>query len=147
MSKRASPRLPSKTRSDKAALELDIEDEDSTEMDAEILGGLDDGSIVYDHDDDNSFSPNNDDDEVADDELNHESVIMDDEYGVGIIVDDGTVEYGDFDIHNTVTHFRMGGRHAVLGFYCQMLKTLKQGRNKLGTVYVLCNNNNKRLLF
>jgi hypothetical protein len=38
-------------------------------LEAEVLGGLDDGSIVYDHDDNNSFSPNYNDNEVADDDL------------------------------------------------------------------------------
>jgi hypothetical protein len=78
MSKRASPRLPIKTRSDKAVWGLDIEDEDVTELDEDVLDGLDDGSIVYDHDDNNSFFPNYNDNEVADNDLNDEAVIMDD---------------------------------------------------------------------
>jgi hypothetical protein len=41
---------------------------------------------------------------------------MDDEHGGGIVMDDGVVEYDDFNITNTVEHFRMDGRHAVFGF-------------------------------
>jgi hypothetical protein len=49
---------------------------------------------------------------------------------------DGLVEYDDLNIHSTVEHFRMGGRHAVFGFYRQLVKPLKQGRKKLGIVCV-----------
>jgi hypothetical protein len=63
---------------------------------------------------------------------------MDDEDGGGIIVADGPVEYNDFNIPNTVEHFRMGGRHAVFGFYLQLVKPLKQSRKKLGIVGILC---------
>jgi hypothetical protein len=65
---------------------------------------------------------------------------MDDEDGGGIVEADGRVEYDDFNIPNTVEHFRMGGRHAVFGFYCQLVKPLKQGRKKLGIVCVICVN-------
>jgi hypothetical protein len=65
---------------------------------------------------------------------------MDDEDGGGIIVSDGPVEYNDFNIPNTVEHFRIGGRPAVLGFYHQLVKPSKQGWKKLGIVYVLCVN-------
>jgi hypothetical protein len=55
-------------------------------------------------------------------------------------VADGPVEYDDFNILNTLECFRMGGRHAVLGFYHQLVKPLKQGNKKLGIVCVLCAN-------
>jgi hypothetical protein len=139
MSKRGSPRL-SKKRSAKSALDFYIEDEDVTEKDADTLGVLDDGSIVHDRDEDTSCSPNNDDKEAAYDELDDKDVIMDDEYHGGIVVSDGLVEYDYFNIHNTVKHFRMGGRHAVFAFYPQLVKPLKQGRKKLGIVCVLCFN-------
>jgi hypothetical protein len=48
------------------------------------------------------------------------------------------VEYDDFNIPTTVEHFRIGGRHAVFRFYSQLVKPLKQGRNKLGILCVLC---------
>jgi hypothetical protein len=116
MRKRASPRL-SKKRSANAALDVDIEyeDEHATETDAEKLGGLDDGSIVYDRGYANSFSPNNDDEEATDDKLDDEEVIMDNEDGRGIVVADGLVEYNDFTIPNTVEHFRMCRLRSIPG--------------------------------
>jgi hypothetical protein len=39
---------PYHKRSAKAALDVDIEDEEATETNADILGGLDDGSILHD---------------------------------------------------------------------------------------------------
>jgi hypothetical protein len=89
MSKRASPRLRKK-RSANVALDVDIEyeDEDASETDAEILGCLDDGSIVHDRGYATSFSPNNDDEEATDDKLDDKEVIMDNEDSPGIVVDD-----------------------------------------------------------
>jgi hypothetical protein len=119
-------------------LGFDKEDEDATETDAGILGGLNDGGIVHDRGDDNLCPPNDDEEEYADNKFNDEDVIMDDEDGGGIIVAYGPVEYDDFNIPDTVEHFRMGGRHAVFGFYCQLVKPLKQGRKKLGIFCVIC---------
>jgi hypothetical protein len=42
-------------------LVVDIEYEDATKTDAEIIGGLDDGRDVHDRSNGNSFAPNDDD--------------------------------------------------------------------------------------
>ena len=62
---------------------------------------------------------------------------FDDEDG-GIIINDGPIEYSEFNIIITVGHFRMGRRYAVIGFYIQFSRRSKQGGKKLVIIYVLC---------
>jgi hypothetical protein len=134
-------------------LDFNHEDEDATEtVDPDAVGGPEDQSLMHDRVDDDSFVPNDDEDIVDDDHDDDDNndndndnklhptnndVTLDDEDG-GIIMDDGPVKYDNFNIPNTVEHFRMGGRHAVFGLYHQLVKPLKQGRKKLGIICVLC---------
>jgi hypothetical protein len=142
MSKRQSPRLISKKRDASTALNFDIEDDDRTEYDADILGGLGDASVERGKDDDDSFASDDDDDvadeEVADEEVDDDAAAIEDEDDGGIVVADGPVVFDEFNIPNTVEHFRMGGRHQVFGFYRQLVKPFKAGRKNLGIICVLC---------
>ena len=53
-------------------------------------------------------------------------------------LNDGPIEYDEFNTPITVGNFRMGRRHAAFGFYRHTYRPFKQGRNKLGVIYVLC---------
>ena len=62
----------------------------------------------------NDGEANDDKNEENNDEDNVKSndATLDCEDG-GIIMNDGPIEYDEFNIHITVVHFSMGGRHAV----------------------------------
>ena len=55
-------------------------------------------------------------------------------------MNDGPIEYDEFNTPITVGHFRMGRRHAAFGFYRHISRPFKQGRKKSGIIFVLCAN-------
>jgi hypothetical protein len=68
---------------------------------------------MHDRGDDDFFVPNNNEGVIDDDDEAHTTnnyVTLDGEDG-DLIMADGSVEYDDFNIPNTVEHFRMGERH------------------------------------
>ena len=67
----------------------------------------------------------NNENEEEDDEANvkNNNVTLDDKDG-GIIMNDGSIEYDELNIPITVGNFRMGGRHAVFGFYRYIYRPL-----------------------
>ena len=69
----------------------------------------------------------NDENEEDNDESNvkNNDATLDDEDG-GIIINDGPIKYDQSRIPITVVHFSMSGRHAVFGFYRQIVSPFKQ---------------------
>jgi hypothetical protein len=53
-------------------------------------------------------------------------------------MDDAPVDFDDYNVPTTVVHFKMGGRHAIFGFFRHLRKPIKQGKNKLGIFCSLC---------
>ena len=76
-------------------------------------------------------------DNAIDADVNNNYATLDDEDG-GIIINDGPIEYDEFNIHITMGNFRVGGRHTVSGFYIQLVRPFKQERKKLDIICVLC---------
>ena len=89
-----------------------------------------------DANDNESRDDENEEDDDEADVKNNDST-LDDGDG-GIIMNDGTIEYDEFNIPIIVVHLRIGGRYAVFGFYRQLVRPFKQGRKKLGIICVIC---------
>ena len=64
--------------------------------------------------------------------MNNNDDTLDDEDG-GIIIKGGPIYYDELNIHITVGHFRMGGRHAVFVF----INSLSGHSNKVGRSWAL----------
>ena len=116
-----------------AAIDIYPQDEYAADtVDLDSIGGVEDQIVCEEN---QSFVPikysnvnpgidaanneaNDDENEEDDDEVDvkNNDATLDDEDG-GIIINDGPIEYDEFNIPFTVGHFRIGGRHAVFGFY------------------------------
>ena len=69
-------------------------------------------------------------------DFKNNNITLDDEDG-DIIIKDVPIQYDSFIISITVGYFIVSGRHAVFGFYRNIARPFKQGRNKLGNIFVL----------